>query len=402
MGLEAGTYINDLVATNPVGASDPKSQGDDHIRLIKAAVQATLPGMAGVVWRSQAKSGNYTVVITDNMTLFDCSAALTLSFTAGATLGASMFVVYARGGNVTLDPNGSETVNGSTTLVVPSGSAALVISTGVATREFYAYSLPLSGSASAQTILRGYIDGLTLSTAGASTTMSIAAGQATDTTSASMMSLNSALAKTTASWVVGNAQGGLDTGSIAANTWYHFFLIQRPDTGVVDVLFSTSASAPTMPTNYTLKRRIGSGKTNGSSQWTSFVQDGDYFRWVTSVGDVNNGAPGTGANTATLTVPTGVNVIAHFNGIIQGNDATQNFVYFSDLSASDDAPSQTAVPYYNGGFLAGNASSAASGGQYFIRTNTSAQVRYRVIQTATTCTVKIATLGWSDQRGANA
>ena len=33
MALETGTYISDLVATNPV-ASDAKSQGDDHIRLI--------------------------------------------------------------------------------------------------------------------------------------------------------------------------------------------------------------------------------------------------------------------------------------------------------------------------------------------------------------------------------
>lgn len=48
MGLETGTYIDSLVATNPVG-SDAKSQGDDHIRLIKSTVKATFPNVSGAV-----------------------------------------------------------------------------------------------------------------------------------------------------------------------------------------------------------------------------------------------------------------------------------------------------------------------------------------------------------------
>jgi hypothetical protein len=49
MGLEAATYIHELVATNPVGAVDPKSQGDDHLRLLKATIQATFPNIEGAV-----------------------------------------------------------------------------------------------------------------------------------------------------------------------------------------------------------------------------------------------------------------------------------------------------------------------------------------------------------------
>jgi hypothetical protein len=59
---------------------------------------------------------------------------------------------------------------------------------------------------------------------------------------------------------LGTAAGALDTGAIANSTWYHVWLIERVDTGVVDVLFSLSATAPTMPANYTRKRRIGSMK----------------------------------------------------------------------------------------------------------------------------------------------
>jgi hypothetical protein len=38
MGLETATYISQLVATNPT-SSDPVSQGDDHLRLIKDVLQ---------------------------------------------------------------------------------------------------------------------------------------------------------------------------------------------------------------------------------------------------------------------------------------------------------------------------------------------------------------------------
>lgn len=54
MGLESGTYISDLVATNPT-ASDPKSQGDDHLRLVKSTVKATFPNITGAVTPTQVE-----------------------------------------------------------------------------------------------------------------------------------------------------------------------------------------------------------------------------------------------------------------------------------------------------------------------------------------------------------
>ena len=54
MGLETGTYIDDLNSSNPV-AGDPVSEGDDHIRLIKATIKATLPNLTGAVTSTQAE-----------------------------------------------------------------------------------------------------------------------------------------------------------------------------------------------------------------------------------------------------------------------------------------------------------------------------------------------------------
>lgn len=49
MGLEVATLIHELNPANPVGATDPKSQGDDHIRLLKTTIQNTFPNVDGAV-----------------------------------------------------------------------------------------------------------------------------------------------------------------------------------------------------------------------------------------------------------------------------------------------------------------------------------------------------------------
>jgi len=46
MGLETGTYISELVSANPL-ATDPISQGDDHLRLIKTVLKNQFSGLAG-------------------------------------------------------------------------------------------------------------------------------------------------------------------------------------------------------------------------------------------------------------------------------------------------------------------------------------------------------------------
>lgn len=54
MSLEITTYINGLDVTNPT-ATDPKSQGDDHIRLLKSTLKATFPNVAGAVSASHTE-----------------------------------------------------------------------------------------------------------------------------------------------------------------------------------------------------------------------------------------------------------------------------------------------------------------------------------------------------------
>lgn len=53
------------------------------------------------------------------------------------------------------------------------------------------------------------------------------------------------------SWTAGTGQNGLDAGARAANTFYRTYVIQNNSTGAYDMLFSISATSPTVPSGYT-------------------------------------------------------------------------------------------------------------------------------------------------------
>jgi hypothetical protein len=240
-------------------------------------------------------------------------------------------------------------------------------------------------------LLPNFISGLNISAAGASSSFGVATGVANDTTNANLMSLASVYTKTTASWVVGTGNGALDTGAIAVNTWYHVFLIKRTDTGVVDVLTSLSATTPTMPTNYTLSRRIGSLKTDGASQWIKFTQIGDEFLWDTPVQDINGTITTTASTLNLASVPTGVVVDALLN-IGVSNASVGINMYLSPLSVSDQAASNTFSSLRTQVI-----SILIVQGRFQLRTSTAAQFRARADAAATTFVA--TTIGFIDRRG---
>lgn len=78
-----------------------------------------------------SKSGNYLAVANDNNAVHRYTSAATVSLKAAATLGANWhYTIIANGGAVIVDPNGSETIDGLTTLNVPAGCTAEIICDG--------------------------------------------------------------------------------------------------------------------------------------------------------------------------------------------------------------------------------------------------------------------------------
>lgn len=74
---------------------------------------------------------------------------------------------------------------------------------------------------------------------------------------------------------------GLDTGSLAADTWYSVWEIAKAD-GTKAGLLSLSSTAPTMPTDYTYKARVGKVRTDstGNKYLLQTTQYGRKARYV--------------------------------------------------------------------------------------------------------------------------
>jgi hypothetical protein len=191
---------------------------------------------------------------------------------------------------------------------------------------------------------------------------------------------------------------GLDTGALANNTWYHAFAIGKTDL-TTSLLASTSVSSPTMPSGYTLKRRIGSFKTNGSAQIIDFVQDGDEFLWASgAVQDASLTDPGTSIVLRTMSVPTGLPV--WWNGKIQ----LQNTNTGNNSGAGVGSPSQTTVSNMLPNVItAASGVGSANSPPIYIRTNTSAQINTQIFGfSSALVTLTVSTFGWRDRRGRDA
>ena len=248
-----------------------------------------------------------------------------------------------------------------------------------------------TGYAATQADVAGNIYGLTLSNnvTDATNDIDIAVGRAVDNTNGEMLVLSSGITKRLdAAWAVGSGNGGLDTGTIA-NTTYHVWLIKRSDTNVVDALFSTSASSPTMPSGYDRKRRIGSIIRSGGTI-LSFNQLEDEFLLNTPVLDLDTSTLGTSFTSATLTVPSGVRMQAKMR--VRGSNASGWVVIISSPNVTDTSSALFVAPLGDIGGAAG----VADRNTIQVRTGTSSQVRCAA--NAASTTLQIATYGWVDRR----
>jgi hypothetical protein len=238
---------------------------------------------------------------------------------------------------------------------------------------------------------RNHIAGLGLSTAGASATFTVNPGAAADSTNAQMMLLAAAMSKTTAAFAVGSGNGALDTGSIVANTWYHVYLVMNASTMAIDVMVSGSLT-PALSGGFSLFRRIGSMKTNASSQWASFSQLDDEFLWLVPIQDVANVTLTSTALLSTLSTPPGVQTFADV--LFASNPGATVYFTVTSPDQTDSVPSASIFDTYS---LSNTAPAFWHG---YIRTDINSRIRVRPSITAGACYIN--TRGWRDPRGRNA
>jgi len=136
MGLETGTYVNDLNTANPT-STDPKSQGDDHLRLIKAVLKNTFAGFPGLVVATGVEAQGATV--NDyTVTLSPAPAAYTANFFVGfktthANTGAATLQVGSLGTKTLVSVDGQALTSGD----LKNGSLAIAWYDGT---QFYLVS----------------------------------------------------------------------------------------------------------------------------------------------------------------------------------------------------------------------------------------------------------------------
>lgn len=103
---------------------------------------ATALGALMVAFNSTSSKGvNYTVIASDRGKVIECTATLELALTAAATLGGGfMFVVNNTGtGTVTINPNGTETIDDATTKTIGAGQECIIFCNG---SQFFTLGMP--------------------------------------------------------------------------------------------------------------------------------------------------------------------------------------------------------------------------------------------------------------------
>jgi hypothetical protein len=302
MAIESTTTIAGLNALWPLG-TDSKSEGDDHIRIIKSVLVADFDDSTAGIMKLKGRSLDVSQVSQRGM-LFGLVIA-----------------------NTTTDVTNSIDVN--------PGSAA------------------------------------------------------TDAAIPTVMTLSALMTKKiNVAWAVGALAGSLDAGTIQAAGTYHVFLIQRSDTGVVDVLTSLSAVGPTMPAGYDRKRRIASFLRAASAN-RGFQQVGDTFH----IGAIVNRSS-TAAQAAILLGTSAPNGI--FTRPLLRTSLTMNASSVASVSLGSGSWGNTLTNVQD---VTSSVIDTAIVPPVFW-TDVSSQIWYALtINAGTVNTCTLATIGWIDDRG---
>lgn len=129
--LDYSTTPGSNTTINGIGIS-----GGSSIKYGNDAIMQFMADMKSAVTKAADKTaGTYTAAKADHNQLWRVTGNATINLTAAATLTAGWALwVMADGGTATIDPAGSEKINGADTLVLATGNSAFIVCTGTAFR----------------------------------------------------------------------------------------------------------------------------------------------------------------------------------------------------------------------------------------------------------------------------
>lgn len=216
---------------------------------IQNVQKAIAQAQTGTAFAAGGTAPAYTLTPSPAISAYAANQRFNVTFTAAGTTGSNTINVnglgaiplkqYAADGSLV---SGIVTAGmNSDVQIVGAGSYALLLD-------------PLPGTAIG---VRGVRSNLSISYTGTSGVVSVAANELSlESASGAYVTLKNISLSATS----GNASGSansLDTGSWAYSTLYNMFVIYNPTTTTSALLWSLSATAPTLPSGYTYFARIG-------------------------------------------------------------------------------------------------------------------------------------------------
>lgn len=194
-----------------------------------------------------------------------------------------------------------------------------------------------------------------------------------------------------------NGAAGLDTGTIAAATWYAVWAIAKPD-GTASSIASTSATAPTLPSGYTYKARVGWLRTaSGSAQLMGTWQLGRRAQYIVGLAQTSalpqpvsgsNGAPTAVSLVNYVPTATAASVIGSIAA--PGAGGAGETVYIApNASYGTQTSSSNPPPVFFVGPNSGTTGSASIPFNMMLEATT-------IYYTSNTATGRVIVSGWED------
>ncbi len=427
------TLYSDRACTTPAANPIVSAAGFFPRRYVASAqlMTLTLKTTAGSTIHSDdyvagyAESGNevYDIALTTagGTTAYTLTTGLSLgSYASGLAFLIKMNATNTGASTLNVDGLGAKdlTKNGSTALSAGDLTSGTVYRVAYDGTRFQvvgvipdATDATLTALAALQTttvapLINGLLFGCTLSNNGSDATndIDIAAGTCADYTGAQVVTVAALTKQLDANWAAGTNQGMRYSGAAITNTTYHIYVAWKAD-GTQDIYADPSAvyatvlshlQAETGGSGYLYLRRIGSiVRTGGAIK--GFTQLGDEFLWKAAAADISANPASSSAVSRTMTVPTGIQVVGIFNVMARGDAAASadGRAYISSLDQDDEA----AANRVNVG-MSSNVVQAGDGSvQLRVRTNTSGQVRSRMVDNDAGVLLIMTTVGYVDTRG---
>ena len=278
-----GGYPNGAVLLMASGAGVWMSTADNNV---------TNPDASGAGWKAYNISpGAYlsvSVAGASNVTLTAVQSANNIINLTGAITANIAVIVPTASGQWTFSNN----TTGAFTVTVKTSAGAGIVVTQSAAMVLYCDGTNVNSSISAiaSVTIQGAFKNLQCSTTGTTAIVTFSADELVVETATHVYTTLRALSLTASTGAASGAANSLDTGAWAYNTWYAQYVIWNGTTA--SLLWSLSATAPTLPSGYTAFARVGWIRTQAATNY--------YPLRISQTGRVVVYAPVAGSNVTAL------------------------------------------------------------------------------------------------------